>query len=145
MELINAENAKTQMRRGILELCVLCIISREEMYPSDIIGELKKANLLVVEGTLYPLLTRLKTVGLLQYRWVESRSGPPRKYYQITTDGNMFKDELLRTWDELVLAVQTVKQLNRPLAMDQKERPLMNFPTPIDLITQQQPQNITKL
>ena len=82
-----AENTQTQMRKGILEYCVLLIISRGEIYASDIIAELKQAKLLVVEGTLYPLLTRLKNNGLLAYNWVESTSGPPRKYYVLTEDG----------------------------------------------------------
>lgn len=113
------------MRRGILEMCVLSIISREEMYPSDIIAELKKADLLVVEGTLYPLLTRLKSSGLLTYRWAESKSGPPRKYYAITPAGEAFKDELLRTWRELVAAVDSVQKLHIPILS----------PNPIDVIT----------
>lgn len=110
MELINVENAKTQMRRGILEMCVLSIISREEMYPSDIIAQLKAANMLVVEGTLYPLLTRLKSAGFLNYRWVESKSGPPRKYYHITPSGEHVKNELVKTWYEVVAAVGAISQ-----------------------------------
>ncbi|OWY21625.1 PadR family transcriptional regulator [Sphingobacteriales bacterium UPWRP_1] len=105
---LNAENSKTQMRRGILELCVLSIIARGEMYPSDIIEEMKRASLLVMEGTLYPLLTRLKNAGLLTYRWEESKAGPPRKYYALTDEGRQFKDELLQTWLELVSAVESV-------------------------------------
>jgi len=101
-----AENTQTQMRKGILEYCILSIISRGEIYASDITRELKKAELLVVEGTLYPLLTRLKNNGLLSYSWQESTSGPPRKYYQITSEG---KDVLIKldvTWKELLFAVQ---------------------------------------
>lgn len=110
MELINVENAKTQMRRGILEMCVLSIISREEMYPSDIISQLKDANMLIVEGTLYPLLTRLKSAGFLNYRWVESKAGPPRKYYHITPSGEHVKNELVRTWYEVVSAVDAISR-----------------------------------
>jgi Predicted transcriptional regulators len=95
------------MRKGILEYCILSIISRGEIYASDIIGELKKARLLVVEGTLYPLLTRLKNNGLLSYSWKESTSGPPRKYYQITPSGLEVLNKLDTTWEELVFAVKT--------------------------------------
>lgn len=95
------------MRKGILEYCILSIISRGEIYASDIIGELKKAQLLVVEGTLYPLLTRLKNNGLLSYTWKESTSGPPRKYYQITDEGRDVLTRLDVTWKELVFAVET--------------------------------------
>jgi len=102
-----AENTQTQMRKGILEYCILSIISRGEIYASDIIGELKKARLLVVEGTLYPLLTRLKNNGLLSYNWQESSTGPPRKYYQITDAGHQVLGKLDVTWRELVFAVET--------------------------------------
>lgn len=105
-----AENTQTQMRKGILEYCILSIISRGEIYASDIIAELKKAQLLVVEGTLYPLLTRLKNNGLLSYTWKESSSGPPRKYYQITDDGRDVLTRLDITWKELVFAVETSLQ-----------------------------------
>ncbi|GAA4144840.1 PadR family transcriptional regulator [Sphingobacterium lactis] len=101
-----AENTQTQMRKGILEYCILSIISRGEIYASDIISELKKAELLVVEGTLYPLLTRLKNNGLLSYSWQESTSGPPRKYYQITAEGLEVLRRLDVTWKELVFAVE---------------------------------------
>ncbi|MDQ7948783.1 MAG: PadR family transcriptional regulator [Pedobacter sp.] len=102
-----AENTQTQMRKGILEYCVLLIISRGEIYASDIIAELKQAKLLVVEGTLYPLLTRLKNNGLLAYNWVESTSGPPRKYYVLTDDGRQILKQLDMTWQELVYAITT--------------------------------------
>ncbi|MEC3878032.1 PadR family transcriptional regulator [Parapedobacter sp. 10938] len=101
------DNTQTQMRKGILEYCILSMISQGEIYASDIIGELKKARLLVVEGTLYPLLTRLKNNGLLSYVWKESTSGPPRKYYQITPAGTEVLHKLDTTWGELVFAVQT--------------------------------------
>src|SRR6201995_5646213 len=102
-----AENTQTQMRKGILEYCILSIIGREETYASDIIAELKKAQLLVVEGTLYPLLTRLKNIGLLTYNWVESTSGPPRKYYVLSEDGQKVLEQLDKTWQELAYAGQT--------------------------------------
>jgi len=102
-----AENTQTQMRKGILEYCVLLIISRGEIYASDIIAELKQAKLLVVEGTLYPLLTRLKNNGLLGYNWVESTSGPPRKYYVLTEDGRHILKQLDHTWQELAYAITT--------------------------------------
>lgn len=100
------ENTQTQMRKGILEYCILAIISRGEIYASDIIAELKAARLLVVEGTLYPLLTRLKNNGLLSYNWVESTSGPPRKYYQLTPEGVVLLKQLDKTWQELSFAVE---------------------------------------
>ena len=104
-----AENTQTQMRKGILEYCVLLIISRGEIYASDIIAELKSAKLLVVEGTLYPLLTRLKNNGLLSYNWVESTSGPPRKYYTLTPDGTSILLQLDGTWEELSFAITQSK------------------------------------
>ena len=94
------------MKKGVLELCILTIISNDrECYASEILGRMKQARLLVVEGTLYPLLTRLKNDGLLSYQWVESKSGPPRKYYQLTPDGEKFLEELRNAWDDLVQAV----------------------------------------
>ena len=104
----NSENAKAQMRKGVLELCILSIISAQEVYPSDILEKLKASDLLVVEGTLYPLLTRLKDGGLLEYRWVESEKGPPRKYYRLTNAGDNALREMLVAWNELVGAVQRV-------------------------------------
>lgn len=104
------ENTKAQMRKGVLEFCILTILKNQEMYPSDIIEQLKSAKLIVVEGTLYPLLTRLKNAGLLTYRWEESSSGPPRKYYQLTEIGEKFLIELSTTWQELETAVNTIKK-----------------------------------
>ena len=101
------ENTQTQMRKGILEYCILSIISHGEIYASDIINELKQARLLVVEGTLYPLLTRLKNNGLLSYNWIESTSGPPRKYYSLTPQGKEVLLQLDKTWQELQYAVST--------------------------------------
>jgi PadR family transcriptional regulator PadR len=102
---MDIENSKAQMRKGVLEYCILSILSEKESYPSDIIERLKQAKLIVVEGTLYPLLTRLKNDGLLSYRWEESTSGPPRKYYKLTEIGEKFLKELDKTWDEMVTAV----------------------------------------
>jgi PadR family transcriptional regulator PadR len=90
------------MRKGLLEFCVLHIISRGEVYTSDLVEELTQAKMIVVEGTLYPLLNRIKTAGLAEYRWVESESGPPRKYYSITESGKEFKASLSETWSALV-------------------------------------------
>lgn len=104
------ENTKAQMRKGLLELCVLSIIAEKEAYPSDIITKLKEAKLIVVEGTLYPLLSRLKNAGLLSYNWKESKSGPPRKYYTITEEGSTFLDALMETWKELNHAVNQSTQ-----------------------------------
>ena len=106
------ENTKAQMRKGILELCVLAIVSEKEAYPSDIIEKLKEHKLIVVEGTLYPLLNRLKDAELLDYNWRESNAGPPRKYYSITEQGEGFLQGLVETWSELNEAVnQSTKKL----------------------------------
>jgi|TARA_B110000285_G_C14534442_1_gene342195 PadR family transcriptional regulator PadR len=106
---MNIENTKAQMRKGILELCILSILEKNEAYPSDILNELKASKLIVVEGTLYPLLTRLKNDGLLTYRWEESTSGPPRKYFQLTELGKSFSKELDSSWKELQNAVQKIR------------------------------------
>ena len=110
----NTENTKAQMRKGILEFCILSLIERKEMYVSDLIDELKKGKLDVVEGTLYPLLTRLKNGEFLAYRWEESTGGPPRKYYQITEKGKLFLAELLNTWKELTDSVNQITKNNNP-------------------------------
>ena len=102
------ENTKAQMRKGVLEYCILSLTQNKDMYSSDIISSLKKAELIVVEGTLYPLLTRLKNAELLTYRWEESKSGPPRKYYGITDSGKSFLKELNQTWGNLVDAVTKI-------------------------------------
>jgi PadR family transcriptional regulator, regulatory protein PadR len=102
---MDVENAKAQMRKGVLEMCILAIAAEEEVYPGDIIAKLKSHDLIVVEGTLYPLLTRLKNDGLLEYSWRESNSGPPRKYFKITEEGNGFLSELRLSWDQLVQSV----------------------------------------
>lgn len=100
------ENTKAQMRKGVLEYCILGILSKDDAYASDIIERLKSAELIVVEGTLYPLLTRLKNAGLLEYRWEESNAGPPRKYYSLSAKGRAFLFELKRTWENLNNAVE---------------------------------------
>ncbi len=105
---MNIENTKAQMRKGVLEFCILSIIQNEDKYASEILGTLKDAKMLVVEGTIYPLLTRLKNAGLLNYRWEESTSGPPRKYYSLTENGKLFLKELNSTWEELRNAVNLV-------------------------------------
>jgi PadR family transcriptional regulator PadR len=97
----NIENTKAQMRRGILEFCILLVISAGEAYVADILTTLKKADLIVVEGTIYPLLTRMKNAGLVEYAWQESKSGPPRKYYSLTKEGTAFLQELKTTWRAL--------------------------------------------
>jgi PadR family transcriptional regulator PadR len=107
---MNIENTQSQMRKGVLEFCILSIIKRGEAYPSDIIEEMKKANLHILEGTLYPLLTRLKNADLLTYRWVESTGGPPRKYFSLTDKGAEFYKELESTWNELANAVRHITQ-----------------------------------
>ncbi len=109
---MKVENTQAQMRKGILEYCVLSILSKKECYPSEIIQQLKEEELIVVEGTLYPLLTRLKNAKLLDYRWEESASGPPRKYYELTGTGTAFLRELKRTWKQLNKAVQQLENKN---------------------------------
>lgn len=102
------ENTKAQMRKGVLEFCILSILQGGDAYTSEILAQLKDAKMLVVEGTVYPLLTRLKNAGLLSYRWEESTSGPPRKYYTLTETGKIFLTGLNTTWTELVTAVNIV-------------------------------------
>jgi PadR family transcriptional regulator, regulatory protein PadR len=103
---MNTETQNAQLRKGVLELCILAIIAKQDVYASDIIIKLKEARLIVVEGTMYPLLTRLKNEGLLSYRWEESRSGPPRKYYQVTGPGREALSKLRSEWHEMVGAVE---------------------------------------
>ena len=103
------ENAKAQMRKGVLEYCILLVIDGKPLYASNIIEALKEAKMIVVEGTLYPLLTRLKNAGLLTYQWEESTQGPPRKYYELTNSGRKFLGELEDSWGELVEAVAKVR------------------------------------
>jgi PadR family transcriptional regulator PadR len=105
---MNIENTQSQMRKGVLEFCILSIIQRGEAYPSDIIEEMKKSNLQLLEGTLYPLLTRLKNADLLNYRWVESSGGPPRKYFSLTEKGSAFYQLLENTWREMADGVERV-------------------------------------
>lgn len=103
------ENAKAQMRKGILEYCILSILSREDSYAPKIIAELKQAEMIVVEGTLYPILTRQKNAGLLTYRWEESPQGPPRKYYTLTDKGRDQLRMLDQAWEELVQQIRTIR------------------------------------
>ena len=102
------ENTQIQMRKGILEFCILHVISRGEVYASDMLEELTSAKIMVVEGTLYPLLTRLRKAGLVEYKWVESNAGPPRKYYTITDSGRTFLESLEVTWHELVSSTSKI-------------------------------------
>ncbi len=104
------ENVKAQMRKGILEYCILSVLSTKDCYVSDIIEKLKESKLIVVEGTLYPLLTRQKNAGLLSYRWEESTQGPPRKYYKLTEKGLEFLKEMDESWKELVKAVDKINE-----------------------------------
>ncbi len=107
---MNPENTKAQMKKGVLEFCILTILSKQDYYASDIIKALKEAKMIVVEGTLYPLLTRQKNAGLLSYRWEESTQGPPRKYYTLTEDGKKYLIELESSWTELVEAVNSISK-----------------------------------
>jgi PadR family transcriptional regulator PadR len=107
---MNADNVKSQMRKGILEYCILLILNREPAYANDIIRILQEARLIVVEGTLYPLLTRLKNMNLLNYQWVESTQGPPRKYYALTEAGENFLNELGMAWSEIEETIKILKK-----------------------------------
>lgn len=106
---MNEDNVKVQMRKGILEYCILAILSREDSYAPKIIAELKEAQMIVVEGTLYPILTRQKNAGLLSYRWEESPQGPPRKYYMLTDEGHKHLKMLDEAWDEMVEQIQAIR------------------------------------
>lgn len=106
---MNVENTQAQMRKGILEFCILSILEKKSVYASDIIQQLKEAKVIVVEGTLYPILTRQKNAGLLSYRWEESTQGPPRKYYELTDQGKTFLKALDKSWEELVEAVNQLR------------------------------------
>ena len=108
---MNLENTQVQMRKGILEFCILHIISRGEVYASDMLEELTSAKIMVVEGTIYPLLTRLRKAGLVEYKWVESTSGPPRKYYKLTDQGEHFLGSLGTTWKELMKSTNRIIKL----------------------------------
>ena len=111
---MNLTNTQVQMRKGLLEYCVLHIISRGEIYTSDLIDELTQAEMIVVEGTLYPLLNRLKSAELVSYRWVESDAGPPRKYYSITEEGQIALKSLAATWKGLVQSITQITKKKSP-------------------------------
>src|SRR5665811_302755 len=106
------ENTKAQMRKGVLEYCILLVLENKPLYVSDIIQNLEKSKMIVVEGTLYPMLTRLKKEGYLGYRWEESLQGPPRKYYELTEPGKLFLNELDMAWSDLVDAINQLKNNN---------------------------------
>jgi PadR family transcriptional regulator, regulatory protein PadR len=123
---MDIQNTQSQMRKGVLEFCILSIIRQGEVYPSDIVDKMKGANLHILEGTLYPLLTRLKNAGYLTYRWVESNSGPPRKYFLMTDSGLQFYSELERTWKELADAVQTLTSTDGSITLADENFPNNN-------------------
>jgi PadR family transcriptional regulator PadR len=106
---MNTDNTRAQMRKGILEYCILAVLSRNSSYAIDVINELRKAQVIVVEGTLYPLLTRQKNAGLLSYRWEESLQGPPRKYYELTELGKIYLNDLDKVWEDLVESVNQIR------------------------------------
>jgi PadR family transcriptional regulator PadR len=112
---ISTDNIQVQLRKGVIELCILDIISRGEVYTSDMLTELTEAQMMVVEGTLYPLLSRLKNAGYLDYKWVESSSGPPRKYYMLTETGRQFLDGMETTWQEMASSVSSIMAKTRIL------------------------------
>lgn len=120
METDNSKTTKSdpagqaQMRKGVLEFCILCILSENDAYPSEIIEAMKESKLIVVEGTLYPLLMRLKNEGRLTYAWKESTSGPPRKYYRLTPSGKELLDELYSSWSDLVGSVEQIVKKYSP-------------------------------
>jgi len=107
---MSSENAKAQMRKGILEYCILCVLADGDAYASDIIKRLKEVQMIIIEGTLYPLLSRQKNAGLLSYRWEESTQGPPRKYYSITEKGHRFLTDYEASWEELVNSVNKLRK-----------------------------------
>jgi PadR family transcriptional regulator PadR len=107
------ENTKAQMRKGVLEYCILLVLKNKPLYVSDIIENMEFSKMIVVEGTLYPMLTRLKNDGYLGYRWEESTQGSPRKYYELTETGNQFLNELGKVWHELVEAVFHINENNQ--------------------------------
>lgn len=135
---MNIENTQSQMRKGILEYCILSIIRRGEAYPSDIVEEMHGANLQILEGTLYPLLTRLKNADMLAYRWVESNSGPPRKYFSLTPKGQEFYKILDATWNELANAINALT--NKTGALQTTSEPLNE-----EIQTTQAPENLEPL
>lgn len=120
---MKVENTQVQMRKGILEFCILEIIARGEVYASDMLEELTQARMIVVEGTLYPLLTRLKNAGLLDYTWKESMSGPPRKYYTLTQAGTEFLHQLRLTWEEVEDSIRIIR--TKPSASGSPETPVV--------------------
>ena len=123
---MDIQNTQSQMRKGVLEFCILSIIRQGEVYPSDIVEQMKSANLHILEGTLYPLLTRLKNAGLLNYRWVESNSGPPRKYFMLTEKGLEFYSVLENTWQELADAVHALTQPHPQYSNPEQTQPNSN-------------------
>jgi PadR family transcriptional regulator PadR len=116
---MNIDNTASQMRKGVLEFCILSVIKQGEAYPSDIIDKMRAANLNILEGTLYPLLTRLKNAEFLTYRWIESNSGPPRKYFSLTEKGDAFYKELEATWNELANAVKALSEAEQEFTAEQ--------------------------
>lgn len=125
---MNIDNTASQMRKGVLEFCILSIIKQGEAYPSDIIERMKSANLNILEGTLYPLLTRLKNAEFLTYRWIESNSGPPRKYFSLTEKGAAFYKELEATWNDLANAVKELSNAEQAHTEEQVLKEDQNFP-----------------
>ncbi|MBR4853569.1 MAG: PadR family transcriptional regulator [Alistipes sp.] len=122
---MNDDNVKVQMRKGILEYCILAMLSREDSYAPKIIAELKEAQMIVVEGTLYPILTRLKNAGLLSYRWEESPQGPPRKYYILTDDGFKQLKMLDEAWDEMVSQINAIRHGHKTEVAKQTEEEII--------------------
>ena len=122
---MNEDNVKVQMRQGLLEYCILAMLSREDSYAPKIMAELKEAQMIVVEGTLYPILTRLKNAGLLSYRWEESPQGPPRKYYILTESGHKQLQMLDEAWDEMVAQINAIRHGQKPEPAKQAEEEII--------------------
>ena len=118
---MSTDNIQVQLRKGVLELCILDIISRGEVYTSDMLAELTEARMMVVEGTLYPLLSRLKNAGYLEYKWLESNAGPPRKYYLLTDSGRQFLSGLENTWQEMGASVSSIMTKTRILGQNDNQ------------------------
>jgi len=109
---MEAKNTISQMRRGILEFCIVSLLAEQEIYTAELINRLKTANLIVTDGTLYPMLNRLQKAQLLQYRWEESDSGPPRKYYSLTETGKTYLNKLDMAWQDMTESVESIREGN---------------------------------
>ena len=107
---LRLDNVQAQMRKGVLDYCILLVIARgTEVYASDILAALKSSNLLVVEGTVYPLLARLTRAEYLSYKWIESTAGPPRKYYSLTPRGREALRQMTEQWVAFTTSINDLR------------------------------------